>query len=293
MNDLVSVIIPLYNRQNTIVRAVESVLNQTYKNIEIIIVDDCSSDDGCKIIENKYKHNDSIHLIKLKKNSGACVARNVGIEAAKGKYIGFLDSDDYYYKDKIEIQVQALIDTNSDLCATSYVRINKSGNESVIDIVEHDFFNNLLYCNFITTGTLFGKKICFDNIKFDDILNRYQDWELVLRLSKKYKFCFLKNKTLCQEYQEQSITSCTSHKKTMDALVYIYNLNKEEYDSYTKAKQQIFWLIGYHSMYVKDSNNYEALWYGVHGEHFNIKRFCIFCLFKAGFKKVLEKLFIQ
>ena len=52
MNDLVSVIIPLYNRQNTIVRAVESVLNQTYKNIEIIIVDDCSSDDGCKIIEN-------------------------------------------------------------------------------------------------------------------------------------------------------------------------------------------------------------------------------------------------
>ena len=54
MNDLVSVIIPLYNRQNTIVRAIESVLNQTYKNIEIIIVDDCSSDDGCKIIENKY-----------------------------------------------------------------------------------------------------------------------------------------------------------------------------------------------------------------------------------------------
>lgn len=70
MNDLVSVIIPLYNRQNTIVRAIESVLNQTYKNIEIIIVDDCSSDDGCKIIENKYKLNDRIHLIKLKKILG-------------------------------------------------------------------------------------------------------------------------------------------------------------------------------------------------------------------------------
>ena len=62
MNDLVSVIIPLYNRQNTIVRAVESVLNQTYKNIEIIIVDDCSNDDGCKIIENKYKLNDRIQV---------------------------------------------------------------------------------------------------------------------------------------------------------------------------------------------------------------------------------------
>lgn len=290
MNDLVSVIIPLYNRQNTIVRAVESVLNQTYKNIEIIIVDDCSSDDGCKIIENKYKLNDRIHLIKLKKNSGACVARNVGIDAAKGKYIGFLDSDDEYLPLKIELQINKLVLSNSEICVSSYQRVNKAGvtQDFIInDDIMTSLYYNLLYCNFITTGVLFGKKECFANDKFDERLPRYQDWDLVLRLCKKYIFTYVEQFTLLQEHQNISITSRTSHERTLYSLNLILEKHRTDYYKNKKAYQQINWLIGLHSMYT-DKKDFKSLWNGVIIHKFKLKRFLIFLIYKMRINNLVK-----
>ena len=132
MKDLVSVVIPVYNREKTIVRAVKSVLNQTYKNIEVIIVDDCSSDNSRVVIENAFSENNNVRYICLEKNSGACVARNRGVQLSKGKYVAFLDSDDAFLPNKIEKQISFLCETNAQLCATDYIRYRKDGSEETV-----------------------------------------------------------------------------------------------------------------------------------------------------------------
>ena len=107
MNALVSVIIPTYNRKESLLRSVESVLNQTYKNIEIIIVDDNSSDGTSEKVQEISDNR--VDYIKLERNSGACAARNTGIRNAHGDYIAFQDSDDYWYPD--EYQSEEMIDS--------------------------------------------------------------------------------------------------------------------------------------------------------------------------------------
>lgn len=97
---MVSVIIPSYNRENTIVRAVNSVLNQTYKDIEVIVVDDCSKDRTLELLSSIK--DERLKFFKLEKNSGACVARNFGIEKANGEFIAFQDSDDEWLPEKLK-----------------------------------------------------------------------------------------------------------------------------------------------------------------------------------------------
>ena len=100
---LVSVIIPTYNRGRLILDSINSVLNQTYKNIELIVVDDCSTDNTEEILKSI---NDSrIKYVKLEKNSGACIARNKGIELSTGEFIAFNDSDDLWITTKLEKQL--------------------------------------------------------------------------------------------------------------------------------------------------------------------------------------------
>ncbi len=111
MNKLVSVVIPTYKRSSMLIRTIESVLNQSYDNIEIIVVDDNNDDNYRKDTENKlikYISNPKIKYIKHERNLGGCEARNTGLKEAKGEYICFLDDDDIIYKDKIEKQVEFL-----------------------------------------------------------------------------------------------------------------------------------------------------------------------------------------
>lgn len=296
MNSLVSVIIPSYNREKTIVRAVESVLKQTYPNIEIIVVDDCSTDNTIEILKDKYSNNRRIKIEQLSVNSGACVARNKGISLSKGAYIAFLDSDDEFYPDKIQKQINQLKLTNADLCVSDYDRINQKGYKKTVLVKEgtgEKLYNDLLFCNFITTGTLLGKGECFRVEKFDEELPRYQDWELVLRLCRKYQFCMLHEATMLQEFQPQSITSSTSHKKTFEAMTIIYKKNEDGFEKNIQAKTQFRWLMGYHSMYIDGIKNYSFLWQGVVGNGFNLKRMIIYGAFKLGFASKIEKFFIQ
>ena len=100
---LVSVIIPVYNREKTIVRALRSVLNQTYANYEIIVVNDGSTDGSLSLIRSFV--DDRITVISLSENHGASFARNIGMTEAKGEYTALQDSDDEWLADKLEIQV--------------------------------------------------------------------------------------------------------------------------------------------------------------------------------------------
>ncbi len=289
MEKLVSVVIPTYNREHIITRAIESVLNQSYKQLEIIIIDDCSSDKTEEIVNKKYGNNPQIHFYRLNRNSGACFARNTGVKRSKGDYVAFLDSDDEFLPDKIQKQISLLESTGSDLCATDFLRIDKDGNQSTVPtFINSDFFPDLLYLNQITTGTLIGRRRCFEETPFDESLPRYQDWDLNLRLAKKYRFCFLKEKTLVQYHQPFSITSSTSHHKTFFALSTIFEKNREAYLSNRKGYSQIMWLLGLHSMYNKEDRNISALWKGVVSNGFTFHRFSIFVLVLLGNRSIID-----
>lgn len=125
VDNMVSVVIPTYNRAGSLVRAVESVLTQTYSELEVIVVDDGSTDDTAAVVENLQKH----HGLRLKyvyqTNRGVSAARNRGINQASGEYISFLDSDDYIYPKKIEKQISFLKDQGADVCFCNYNVIRK------------------------------------------------------------------------------------------------------------------------------------------------------------------------
>ena len=105
----ISVILPNYNSSRFLHRSISSVLSQTYKNFELIIVDDCSTDSSIKIIKYFKKKDNRIRYFKTKKNSGTVsVPRNLGISKSKGRYVAFIDADDYWYPDKLNYQTNCL-----------------------------------------------------------------------------------------------------------------------------------------------------------------------------------------
>ena len=123
--DLISIIIPVYNSEKYIQETIETIKNQTYKNWEAIFIDDNSTDKSASIIKKSLQYN--IKLIELKENSGPSIARNKGIEIAKGKYIVFLDADDLWENRKLELQHKFMKDNNYDFTYTSYKYIHKNG----------------------------------------------------------------------------------------------------------------------------------------------------------------------
>ena len=105
VDDFVSVIIPMYNAEKYIKRAIHSVLRQTYHNYEILVIDDCSKDQSARIVKELAQKDSRVKYYRQDKNSGAAKARNRGITEARGRYIAFLDSDDIWVKEKLKKQM--------------------------------------------------------------------------------------------------------------------------------------------------------------------------------------------
>ncbi len=126
MNELISIIVPVYNVEQYISKCIDSIINQTYKNIEIILVDDGSSDrSGC--ICDEYKEKDNRIIVIHKENGGMSDARNVGLKVASGKYIGFVDSDDYIEYDMFEKLYNNIIQYNANISMCSFIHEFPSG----------------------------------------------------------------------------------------------------------------------------------------------------------------------
>lgn len=126
MNDLVSVIMPSYNTAKFIDKTIESVLNQTYQNFEIIIVDDCSTDNTDEVVANIK--DERIIYIKNDKNSGAAVSRNRALREAKGRWIAFLDSDDLWEKEKLSKQIEFMKKNGYKFSYTAYEEVDENSN---------------------------------------------------------------------------------------------------------------------------------------------------------------------
>ncbi|MBZ6526839.1 glycosyltransferase family 2 protein [Aerococcaceae bacterium DSM 111021] len=125
--DLVSIITPLYNAERFISETIESVIKQTYTNWEMILVNDCSQDTSVEIVKNFAKTDKRIKLVNLVENSGAAVARNTGIENAKGKYIAFIDSDDCWSETKLAEQLTFMQTNQYGFTYTDLALINENG----------------------------------------------------------------------------------------------------------------------------------------------------------------------
>lgn len=120
VDGLVSIITPAYNAADYIAETIESVLAQTYKNWEMLIVNDCSKDNTSEIVQSYAAKDKRIKLINLKQNSGAAVARNTAIQNAKGRYIAFLDSDDLWKKEKLQKQLSFMQQNDYAFTFTEY-----------------------------------------------------------------------------------------------------------------------------------------------------------------------------
>lgn len=124
---LVSIVTPLYNSEKYIEETILSVLDQTYTNWEMLIIDDCSTDNGPNIVKKYIKQDERVKYLKLEKNSGAAVSRNKAIELAEGEYVAFLDSDDLWKNKKLEKQIKFMKENNYAISFTEYEEINESG----------------------------------------------------------------------------------------------------------------------------------------------------------------------
>jgi glycosyltransferase involved in cell wall biosynthesis len=188
---MVSVILPTHNRADILSRAIKSALEQSYEDIELIIVDDFSTDETKSVIET-FK-DARIRYVRLDRVSGGSAARNVGIDLSRGEFIAFLDDDDEWLPEKIEKQMEKFKQGAQDLglIYTGAIIITPDIKEEIVTpkIGGHIYKKQLKEDNIHSTSTWLVKKECFLNPyvgKFDETLPARQDYDLSLRLSKYY-----------------------------------------------------------------------------------------------------------
>lgn len=205
---MISVIIPTYNRAATIKRAAESVLAQTVHDLELIIVDDGSTDNTREIV-NSISDERVIYIYQ--ENAGACAARNNGIDHARGEYITFQDSDDAWHPDKLERQIATLKEYGADVC---FCRLEKRFVEENRDTVLWPRLDKtalltreeLIKRPIISTQTIIGKGAVFEEYKFDPDCKKGQDYDWAIRASREFSFVFSADVLVDQYYQTDSIT---------------------------------------------------------------------------------------
>lgn len=198
---------PVYNSLSFLKETIESVKSQTYKNWELIIIDDNSTDGSRDYLINNYKFEKKIKIFLNKKNYGPGYSRNKAIQKSSGNFIAFLDSDDLWTKTKLIEQLKFLIKKNLNLCHTNVLYIKKNifykRKFRIPEILGHQ---NLLYNNYITTSSVMIKKTEYSNIKFNSC--GYDDYVCWLDLSKKNnKFFLLKKYLTIYRFRNNSVSS--------------------------------------------------------------------------------------
>jgi glycosyltransferase involved in cell wall biosynthesis len=239
---LITTIMPVYNREKYLAAAIESVLNQTYDNIEMIIVDDGSNDLSLSIAESyKKKYTDKIKILK-QKNQGPSCARNNAIKIAKGDLIAFIDSDDLWSSDKIELQVNLINQySNLSFVYSGYYVINERGEitqECLPDVNLSGLIHEKLWTidNNISGGTiLVPKNILIAAGCFDESLKGAENLDLRIRLSRLGEVYFVDK---CLYYYRKHDSNLTSNHIAMND-VQLKLINKH-FDNYAMNNSSLF-----------------------------------------------------
>lgn len=213
MNDLVSIITPSYNTAKFIAETIDSVKLQTYNNWEMIIVDDCSTDETNEIIE-KYLGDIRIKFLKNEKNLGAAVSRNRALREARGRWIAFLDSDDLWLPDKLEKQISFMESNGHSFSYTNYEEIDEQGSPLSIHVTGPKKITQRGMYNYCWPGCL---TVMYDRaeiglIQIEDI-KKNNDYAMWLEVCKKAD-CWLLDEELAK-YRKRSDSLSRHSIKTM------------------------------------------------------------------------------
>ena len=275
-NDLISIIVPVYNVEKYIARCIETIIQQSYKNIEILLIDDGSTDESGKICDDFGKKYNNISVVH-QRNQGLSKTRNVGIEMAKGKYIGFVDSDDYIERDMYEILYKNMVKYDADISVCDYIEITgnmknvKKTNtnfETIIydnletkikELLTEETLNNYAW-NKLYNRELFNKIRFKENIKFEDV-------DIM------YKLFYRANKIVYTSYVGYNyVQRYDSIMKTIDnnAIENLMDATNERYffvEKNTKnlkrynISRRIYTIYRYHALLARknDINNYNSI----------------------------------
>lgn len=214
MNDLVSVIMPSYNTADYISESIKSVQAQTYTNWELIIVDDCSTDNTDEVV-GAFLGDQRIRYLKNKKNSGAAVSRNRALREAKGRWIAFLDSDDLWAPEKLEKQIEFMEKNGYSFSYTNYEEIDMTGQKTGVKITGPKKITETGMFNYCWPGCL---TVMYDEEKVGLIqiadIKKNNDYAMWLKVCKKAD-CYLLDEYLA-EYRKGRKGSVSTHSvKTM------------------------------------------------------------------------------
>lgn len=222
---LVSIITPTWNCARFIEKTIQSVQAQTYQNWEMIIVDDCSTDDTYEVVKPYIDKDNRIKYRCNEKNSGAAITRNNALKIAHGRWIAFLDSDDLWKSDKLEKQLSFM--HNHSLCFsyTNYVEIDENSKELGIKVTgpqKINYFGMYAYC---WPGCL---TVIYDSsvvglIQIEDI-KKNNDYAMWLKVIRKARSCHLLNETLA--FYRKRVGSISNH-SYMSLIIWHYNLFRE------------------------------------------------------------------
>ena len=248
----ISVIVPIYNVCEYLDRVITSLIDSTYKNLEIILIDDGSTDDSGKICD-KYKSIDKRIKVIHKKNEGVSVARNVGLKEATGDFIGFVDSDDLISKDMFKILFENIIKTNSDISICNYITFKDnlpkytiSNNVQVFNKIDSlkELISDGKITNFLW-NKLFKKEL-FNDIDFPRG-KIYEDMYILPKVFEKIeRICYTDSKLYGYYQRQNSYVNTYNEIKNKNYLEF----SKEIYSYLLQYKELKEELNIYHSFYI-------------------------------------------
>lgn len=227
---LVSVIIPNYNNEKYVLAAIKSVLEQTYKNIEVVVVDDLSTDNSVSVITNAYKNEPRLKLIINSVNKGVSFSRNIGVINSIGDYISTLDADDTYSAEKIEKEMKVVLSMlpRKIIAFSAYAITDVDLNVWSVPICkthiyQGDIYKRILYRSIpFARDMLMSKEIFFEIGGFDEHKKLYEDWDFKLKLAKKYHFIY--SGCIGVNYRQLGTgLSSVNYSKHLDAMVGIFS----------------------------------------------------------------------
>ena len=229
----ISVVVPCYNRRNRILASVESVLGQSYDNLELIVVDDGSTDGTAALFENYPDKR--LRFLRYEENRGACYARNYGAERSTGQYLAFQDSDDVWHRNKLEKQIHHIRETGADMSFCGMNRISESGSRFYYPV--HPFhpergLEEMLAENRAGTQTMLMRREVWEKLRFDESFRRYQDWDFSIRAAKDFQLAYLPEALVDSAVGEDSISAAV---KSYPALVHLYEKHENLYRAYSKS----------------------------------------------------------
>lgn len=250
-NQKVSIITPVFNSENYIADAIDSALNQTYKDLELIIIDDHSQDRSVEIVKNYV--DSRIQLICLKKNGGAGLARNRGIEIASGRYIAFLDADDMWASDKLEKQLDFMGRNKISFCYSSFYLMNDQGasDGTYIEALPRVNHKKMLKNNYIGCLTAIYDTESLGKVYMTEHKKR-QDWGLWLKLLSKTPWAMSLSEPLA--YYRHGNTSLSKNKLKLIRENYLFYHNQLGFSTILSVSRMtlfIFYYFQYKIMYTK------------------------------------------